>query len=44
MGVPNGVTYHDGTHMEPLSDASGHYYRHGGYCGVHKSWRCGLLR
>jgi hypothetical protein len=29
---PNGVTYHDGTHMAPLPDASGHYYLHGGYC------------
>ena len=29
-GVPNGVTYHDGTHMAPLPEASGHYYRHGG--------------
>jgi hypothetical protein len=44
-GVPNGVTYHDGTHMAPLPEASGHYYTHGGiYCEVHKSWRCGLLR
>jgi hypothetical protein len=43
-GVPNGVTYYDGTRMAPLPEASGHYYRHGGYCTVHKSWRCGLLR
>jgi len=41
-GVHNGVTYHDGTHMAPLPDASGHYYRHGGYCRVHQIWRCGI--
>ena len=40
-GVPNGVIYHDGTHMAPLPDASGHYYRHGGYCDVHKSCAAG---
>jgi len=40
-GVPNGIFYHDGGHMAPLSDASGHYMTHGGiYCEIHKSWRC----
>ena len=43
-GVPNGVTYHDGTYMAPLPETSGHYFLPGGYCSVHKSWRCGLLR
>ena len=40
-GVPNGVFYHDGSHMKPLSDRSGHYMTHGGaYCEIHASWRC----
>lgn len=42
-GVPNGVTYHDGSSMKPLSDRSGHYMTHGGiYCEVHQSWRCNI--
>jgi hypothetical protein len=40
-GVPNGIFYHDGGSMKPLSDATGHSYQ-GGYCLVHKSWRCGV--
>jgi hypothetical protein len=40
-GVPNGITYHDGTHRAPFPDANGHFYS-GTFCKTHQSWRCGL--
>ena len=42
-GIPNGMTYHDGTTMRPLSDRSGHYMTHNNaYCEIHHSWRCNV--
>ena len=40
-GVPNGIRYHDGSAMKPMSFASGHILA-GEYCQVHKSTRCAM--